>query len=351
MSGADTAPVLELRQGSVTVRGAGAHGRELITDVTVELRRNEILGLVGESGCGKSTTARALLGLLPLSSGELRLRGERVGKDRRALRASVQAIFQNPIASFNPKRSLLDSVAEPLRVHGQGDKRERERRALEELDRVGITEHVARMRPRNVSGGQCQRAAIARATILRPDVLVSDEPVSALDVSIQAQIIELLAELRQELGVSMLFISHDLSVVAALCDRTAVMYAGRIVEQGATQAVARAARHPYTAVLHDSEPADPAAPKEQPRLTIVEPVDDVDARLLPGCRFASLCPLVTEVCTERFPELTELGPDHRVACCHPLTAGTPHGSPPDRVIKETSADPTLKTELSSNRGE
>lgn len=351
MNVAAESPLLELCAGTVSVRGGVRPAAELISDVSVALHRNEIVGLVGESGCGKSTTARALLGLLPLSAGELRLHGERVGADKSALRASVQAIFQNPVASFNPKRSLLDSVAEPLRVRGHGDKAERRRRALEELDRVGLGAHVARQRPQDVSGGQCQRAAIARATILRPEVLVCDEPVSSLDVSIQAQIIELLAELRQETGVSMLFISHDLSVVASLCDRTAVMYAGRIVERGPTQAVARTARHPYTVILHDAEPADPAAPKTEPRLKIVEARDDIDARQLPGCRFAALCPLVTEVCTARFPELTELDPHHQVACCHPLALGTSEGPPPDQVSDRTSAGLNLNTELSSNRGE
>jgi oligopeptide/dipeptide ABC transporter ATP-binding protein len=330
MTAAD-APVLALTGGTVTVRGEDGVTLELISDISLALHREEILGLVGESGCGKSTTARAMLALLPLSRGELTLHGSAVRRDHRPLRSSVQAIFQNPIASFNPKRSLLDSVAEPLRVHGEGDRAERDRRALAELERVGLSEHVARQRPRDVSGGQCQRAAIARATILRPEALICDEPVSALDVSIQAQIIELLAELRRDLGIAMLFISHDLSVVASLCDRTAVMYAGRLVEEGPTMAVARDASHPYTVILHDSEPADPAGPATTPRLPVVEHADDVEGRLLPGCRFASLCPRVTEVCTSRPPELEEVDPGHRVACFHPLAMGVPEAAPPVEV--------------------
>jgi len=324
-------PVLELRGGSVSVRSASGPPLELVTDVSLALHREEILGLVGESGCGKSTTARALLGLLPLSAGTLLLHGSPVGQNPQPLRACVQAIFQNPVASFNPKRSLLDSVAEPLRVRGQGNRAERERLALAELDRVGLSEHVSRLRPREVSGGQCQRAAIARATILRPEALICDEPVSALDVSIQAQIIELLAELRRELGIAMLFISHDLSVVAALCDRTAVMYAGRITEQGPTLAIARDARHPYTAILHDCEPADPAGPVVTPRLQMVEASEDVDGRELPGCRFAAVCPRVTGECSTSPPQLEEVGAGHEVACYHPLASGTPEASHPVSV--------------------
>ena len=309
-----TAPVFALEDGSVRYGGA-----EAVSRVSIELRRGEILGLVGESGCGKTTTAKAMLGLVPLSAGRLVLHGTPVGVKDRRLRASVQAIFQNPAASFNPKRSLLDSVAEPLRVHGRGTPEERRRHALAELDRVGITEQMAGRRPREVSGGQCQRAAIARATILRPEVLVCDEPVSALDVSIQAQILELLAELRSEQGLAMLFISHDLSVVASLCDRTAVMYAGRVVEQGSAGAVAHDPRHPYTVALQDAVPTlDTSAPREA-RIRTAVGADDVDGRALPGCRFAALCPSVTPECTTSPPVLRELAPRQEVACLHPYS--------------------------------
>lgn len=295
-------------------------GLEAVTDVSITLRRGEILGLVGESGCGKSTTAKAMLGMLPLTSGRLLLHGQETGPGDRRLRRSVQAIFQNPSASFNPKRSLLDSVAEPLRVHGRGDAGERRRRALEELDRVGLTEQMAMRRPHEVSGGQCQRAAIARATILRPEVLVCDEPVSALDVSIQAQILELLAELRAEQGLSMLFISHDLGVVAALCDRTAVMYAGRVAEEGPSDIVADQPRHPYSVVLQDAVPTLAVDGEHRPRLQTNMLTDVVEGRGLPGCRFALLCPLATAECNQAPPLLDELSPDHRVACIHPFTA-------------------------------
>jgi oligopeptide/dipeptide ABC transporter ATP-binding protein len=313
-----TAPVLELRGGSVTYREPGGGATEVVTDVSLSLRSGEILGLVGESGCGKSTTARAMLGLAPLSAGTVHVHGEQVAPGGTELRTVAQAIFQNPTASFNPRRSLVDSVAEPLRVRGEGDKDERRARALEELERVGITEQMARRRPREVSGGQCQRAAIARATVVRPEALICDEPVSALDVSIQAQILALLAELRHERGIAMLFISHDLSVVASLCDRTAVMCAGKIVENGDSLVLSQRGSHPYTVILHDSVPTMGAHESTAPRLEPTDAPDDVDGRSLPGCRFAALCPRMTAECNEHPPELLDLEDGHAVACFHPV---------------------------------
>jgi oligopeptide/dipeptide ABC transporter ATP-binding protein len=314
------APVVELVDGSVGYEGSSQYA---VAGVSLQLRAGEILGLVGESGCGKSTTARALLALAPLAQGHTRLHGETIAQHDPRLRQSVQAIFQNPAGSFNPKRSLVDSVAEPMRVRRIGSPAERRRRALAELERVGITEAMARRRPHEVSGGQCQRAAIARATLLRPEALVCDEPVSALDVSIQAQILELLDELRREDGLAMLFISHDLGVVASLCDRTAVMYAGQVVEEAATPVVASAASHPYSVILQESVPTLDLA--EQPRRVVPRvPTEEVDVRALPGCRFTATCPLVTDVCHDSAPEL--LGSDHRVRCHHPVGSGDPSSS-------------------------
>lgn len=307
-------PILALENASISY---GTGKTDAVTDVSIALYPGEVLGLVGESGCGKSTTARSMLGLVPLRAGRLLLRGEQISRKDTRLRGTAQAIFQNPAASFNPKRSLLDSVIEPLRVRGLGSARERRSRALAELDRVGITEAMAQRRPGEVSGGQCQRAAIARATILRPEVLVCDEPVSALDVSIQAQILELLAELRADHGLAMLFISHDLGVVAALCDRTAVMYAGRIVEQGDALEVAHDPRHPYSVILQDSAPSLDLSADLQVRLRSRTPAEDTDSRQLPGCRFAALCPSATQHCTTAPPPLAELEPGHEVACYHP----------------------------------
>lgn len=320
MSQTSVEPLLELSGATIRYRGRDGEDFEAVSDVSLALRPGEIVGLVGESGCGKSTTARAMMGLQRLSAGELRLRGAPVEPGSRTLRSTVQAIFQNPTASFNPRRSVLESVAEPLRVHGRGDKAERRDRALAELERVGISAAMAQRRPGELSGGQCQRAAIARATILRPEVLICDEPVSALDVSIQAQILELLAELRSEQGLAMLFISHDLSVVASLCDRTAVMYAGTVVEQGPTLRVAGTARHPYTVILHDSVPSPRLDEDHPPRLTFTPRRQTVDGRVQPGCRFAALCPRMTEECDAIVPPLVEEVGDHAVACLHPVDA-------------------------------
>ncbi|WGX94794.1 ABC transporter ATP-binding protein [Nocardioides sp. L-11A] len=249
-------PVLELVDARVRYRDRQEGGYfEAVRGVSLTVGRGEALGLVGESGCGKSSTIRAILGLAPLSEGRLLIDGVAADPRDRAVRSRIGAIFQNPAGSFNPRRSLLDSVAEPLRVWRGGSRSERERAALAELDRVGVTELMARRRPHEVSGGQCQRAAIARATILGPEILICDEPVSALDVSIQAQVLVLLDELRTQAGLAMLFISHDLAVVATLCDRTAVMNAGEIVEVGTTADIADRPQHAYTKLLHDSVPS------------------------------------------------------------------------------------------------
>lgn len=319
MSGVRSDTLLELEKASVRYPG---NDLEVVSGVSLQLRRGEILGLVGESGCGKTTTARALLGLVPLSTGRLLLHGEPIDRDAAGLRESVQAIFQHPAASFNPKRSLLKSVAEPLRVRRRGNAAERELRAIEELNSVGITDAVARLSPREVSGGQCQRAAIARATILRPEVLVCDEPVSSLDVSIQAQILELLASLRTEQGLSMIFISHDLGVVASLCDRTAVMYAGRIVEEGSALQLAHDARHPYSVSLHDSAPTWGLPKRTQRRLTPVESGEIVSGHgIASGCRFEPSCPLALPQCRGTEPRLRPLADGHTVACHNPFHPG------------------------------
>ncbi|WP_456695872.1 ABC transporter ATP-binding protein [Aeromicrobium sp. P5_D10] len=310
-------PILELIDAGVTFTSKDGTPFQAIDDVSLALQPGEILGLVGESGCGKSTTARAFMGLQPLTTGRIRYDGKDVTTGLRGMGPKVQAIFQNPAGSFNPKRSLVDSVAEPLRVWKRGDAAARRRQALAELESVGISEAMAERRPGEVSGGQCQRAAIARATILRPEALICDEPVSALDVSIQAQILELLDHLRSDLGLAMLFISHDLSVVSTLCDRTAVMYAGTVVEEGTSAAVTHESLHPYTAILHDAIPSPTKADRPRERLLTITRETTVDGRDLAGCRFAALCPRHTPECDESRPEL--VGASHSAACIHPLT--------------------------------
>ena len=313
-------PVLEVRNASIRYPGAAATA---VADVSLQVRRGEILGLIGESGCGKSSTARALLGLVPLASGQVLLHGQPVRPGSASVRTAVQAVFQNPAASFNPKRSLLDSVAEPLRIHGIGTRRERSTAALDILARVGIDDRTAKLRPAQVSGGQCQRAAIARAIIRRPEVLICDEPVSALDVSIQAQILHLLAELRAEFGLAMLLIAHDLNVVANLCDRTAVMYAGRVVETGASLEIAHRPLHPYshalklaTPRLDADAPPDPGSDSSGP-VPLVAPAEP-DGRLQRGCSYRMDCGRSLDICSTVRPELRADGHHREVACHAPV---------------------------------
>jgi oligopeptide/dipeptide ABC transporter ATP-binding protein len=307
-------PVLELVDARVVYPDSWGGRFDAIRGVSIDLRPGEILGLVGESGSGKSTVARAMLGLVPLDEGYIRFQGSVIDWSDRSLRPRVQAIFQNPIGSLNPKRSILDSVVEPLRVWNRGTPSERRQLALDLFDRVGIRPEVAARRPTQVSGGQCQRAAIARAAILEPEVLICDEPVSSLDVSIQAQILELLAELRQERELAILFISHDLSVVSALCDRTAVMYAGRVVESGPALALANEPLHPYSDLLHASAAASAATGSA----STIPAGTAVDGRSLPGCSFEPLCPRAGDLCRSEDPSLRPRGVQRWVACHFPL---------------------------------
>ncbi|ADB48552.1 ATP-binding cassette domain-containing protein [Conexibacter woesei] len=247
-------------------------GEELtaLDDVSLEIRRGETFGLVGESGSGKSTVSRALLALLPLDGGSVRFDGVDVhalGRgDLRALRRRMQMVFQDPFAALNRRQSVAQIVAAPLEAHGVGDRASRAQRVAEVLDLVGLGESYRERRPREMSGGQCQRVAIARALALDPDFVVLDESVSALDVSIQAQILNLLNELQQRLGLTYLFISHDLAVVRYMASTVAVMQRGSIVERGTREQLFRAAEHDYTRQLMQAIPAvDPAAERARRR--------------------------------------------------------------------------------------
>ncbi|MGY1813576.1 ABC transporter ATP-binding protein [Blastococcus sp. SYSU D00820] len=237
-----------------------------VDDVSFALERGASLGIVGESGSGKTTTARILVGLERATAGEVRLDGEVVGATSRRQRAAqarrIQMIFQDPYQSFDPRLTVEESIAEPLRLHFGLSPDERRRRVAELCDQVGLSERNARALPRNLSGGQRQRAAIARALGIQPAVLVLDEAVAALDVSIQAQVLTLLDQIRRDTGISYVFVSHDLAVVRAITDSAIVMRSGRVVERGPTEQLLRAPRHPYTRLLLDSVPEpgwDPAA--------------------------------------------------------------------------------------------
>ncbi|MDA3644057.1 ATP-binding cassette domain-containing protein [Saccharopolyspora indica] len=298
-----------------------------VDGVDIGVRRGETLGLVGESGCGKSTLARLLLRLATPTSGEVLFEGEDVfakrGAELARLRRDVQMVFQNPSASANPRLSVGEIIAEPLRIQRQPDVR---RRVAELMELVGLHPDHRDRYPHEFSGGQRQRMGIARAIALRPKVVVCDEPVSALDVSIQAQILELLKDLQRELGLTYVFITHDLSVVKHLCDRVAVMYLGKVVEVAERADFFATPAHPYTASLLSAIPLpDPDA--EARRQRVVLPGDVPSAMHPPaGCAFHPRCPKAQARCAQDAPPLT--GPEHRAASCFfPLRPGEELRSP------------------------
>ncbi len=285
-----------------------------VQEVSFKVMRGQTLALVGESGCGKSTTGRMILRLIEPSSGTIRLDGEDVsaarGSELQKLRRRIGIVFQDPMGALNPRRTVGASVIEPLLVHGI-PRSEHSGRLAELLRDVELDMDFARRYPHELSGGQRQRVCIARALALQPELIVADEPVSALDASIQAQVLDLLLRLQAEHGLSYLFISHDLSVVRFLSDQVAVMYAGRIVEQGSKQAVFEAPAHPYTRALLAAIPVPEAG------AAAVKPLEGIlpDAtKLLPGCPFASRCSQAMERCLEKSPAMLAVSPEHFAAC-------------------------------------
>jgi oligopeptide transport system ATP-binding protein len=287
-----------------------------VEDVTFEIARGETLALVGESGCGKSTTGRLVLRLMDPTAGSVRFKGEEIanlGKDElRRLRRHMQIIFQDPYASLNPRMTVGEILAEPQRVHDIGDAASREARGRELLEIVGLLPEHARRYPHQFSGGQRQRIGIARALAVNPDLIICDEPVSALDVSIQAQIVNLLQNLQQRFGLSYLFIAHDLAVVKHISDRVAVMYLGKLVEIADKKTIYARPLHPYTHALLS------AIPKPDPTLRAKRVMlqGDVPSPFNPptGCRFHTRCPHAQARCSAEEPKLREAAPGHRVAC-------------------------------------
>jgi peptide/nickel transport system ATP-binding protein len=315
-----TDPLLSVEDLHVSF-GRGNATVQAVAGITFSMRQGETLGLVGESGCGKSTTGRAIIQVEKATSGKIRFGETELTAlsrgDLRTLRTQVQMIFQDPISSLNPRRRVIDIVAEPLTIWKIGTKPERRDTANAMLDQVGIDPFLnGSRRPREFSGGQCQRISIARALVLKPKLLVCDEIVSALDVSVQAQILNLLQDVKQEYNLTILFIAHDLAVVKNVSDRVAVMYLGRLCEIAPSDLLYEAPAHHYTAALLASavEP-DPEAPRAAAALT-GEPPSPINPPS--GCRFRTRCPRAEARCSEEVPEMRELAPGHQVACHFPI---------------------------------
>lgn len=288
-----------------------------VDGVSLDLAPGELLGVVGESGCGKSTLGRTVMRLQEPNGGRLTWKGEDMlklsGDGLKAMRRSMQMIFQDPFSSLNPRKKIQDIIAQPLRIHRMGDTREINDRIEAVMLEVGINPAYGRRYPHQFSGGQRQRIGIARALVLEPEFIVCDEAVSALDVSIQAQILNLLLDLKERHGFASLFISHDLSVVEFLSERILVMYLGRIVESGPKTELMKNPLHPYTKALLDAFPvADPSVRKKKSRLVM----GDVPSPLNPprGCHFHPRCPLAEKICRESYPVFEEAAPGHSAAC-------------------------------------
>ncbi len=289
-----------------------------VDGISFQVKKGETLGLVGESGCGKSTTGRAILQLYRPTSGEIIFDGKDLtklrGNDMRLMRRKMQMIFQDPYASLNPRMSVKDIIGEPLVIHKMGSAKERSERVLELMRIVGLNPYYATRFPHEFSGGQRQRIGIARALAVSPDFIVCDEPVSALDVSIQAQIINLLEELQEQFGLTYLFIAHDLAVVRHISDRVAVMYLGKLMEQADSRDIYDNPLHPYTKALLSAVPIpDPLLERKRERIILT---GDVPSSLRPprGCVFHTRCPIAIEECRVEIPTWREAEPGHWVAC-------------------------------------
>ena len=328
--GATAAPILEVRDlvKEFPIR-AGFFGRQVgsvkaVSGVTFSIGEGETLGLVGESGCGKSTTGRVILRLIEATSGSVLFRGDDVlaahGRDLRRMRAKMQIVFQDPYASLNPRMTVATIIGEPLRIHGRY-RGNGLGRIKDLMELVGLNpEHTNRF-PHEFSGGQRQRIGVARALALEPELLILDEPVSALDVSIQAQVINLLEDLQDRLDLAYLFIAHDLSVVRHVCDAVAVMYLGKIAEHAPANDLYEQAAHPYTHSLLSAVPVpDPNIERRRQRI-ILEGDLPSPANPPVACRFHTRCPIAAPLCATEEPLLRQVRPGHEVACHFPLDPG------------------------------
>ena len=303
----DVARVFPVRDSLGRAKGAV----RAVDGVSLSVAEGEVLAIVGESGCGKSTLGRVMLRLIEADRGAIRFMGQDLrtlgAAELRRRRRDMQLIFQDPFASLDPRMTVEEAVAEPLRLHGIVPRAQEHQRVAELLSRVGLRPELARRWPHEFSGGQRQRIAIARALASQPRLIIGDEPVSALDVSVQAQVVNLLGDLIRDLGLTFVLISHDLGVVRHVANRVAVMYLGRIVEEGPTEQVFGAARHPYTRALLAAVPGQGGAKPAALEGDAPSPIDPPS-----GCRFRTRCPFAEPLCAERMPELE--GTAHRAAC-------------------------------------
>jgi peptide/nickel transport system ATP-binding protein len=306
---------------------AGRGTIHAVSDVSLDVLEGETLGLVGESGCGKSTTARAIVGYVKATSGLMRLEGRDLetlsSGELRKTRTKLQMIFQDPISSLNPRRIVEDIIEEGLRIWRLGDRNERAERVRNMMEAVGLKyDPAAKRRRTEFSGGQCQRISIARALIMDPKMVVCDEPVSALDVSVQAQVLNLFIEMRDRYSLTLLFIAHDLAVVKHISDRIIVMYSGRICEVAPPEVLYQRPAHPYTAALLAAIPIpNPALRKEKSELGEPASTSEAPSPLAPpsGCRFRTRCPYAQDKCAVDVPEIRLVGPGQYVACHYPLS--------------------------------
>ncbi len=296
--------------------GSAAATIRAVDGLSFSLAEGETLGLVGESGCGKSTLARAILRLVPTSAGEIFYEGRRIdslkASKMRPFRQQMQMIFQDPFASLNPRMTVSQIITEPMQIFRLHDRKDRQLEAMRLLELVGLNPRFLNRYPHEFSGGQRQRIGIARALAVKPRLIICDEPVSALDVSIQAQVINLLMDLQQQLGLAYLFIAHDLAVVRHIANRVGVMYLGRLVEEADAEMLYANPRHPYTRALLSSVPLpDPRSERHRQRIVLAGEVPSPDS-IYPGCKFVDRCLMKAMDCQQQVPQLA--GGDHRVAC-------------------------------------
>jgi peptide/nickel transport system ATP-binding protein len=317
---------------------AGRSGLKVhaVSNISLDVKEGETLGLVGESGCGKSTTGKAIMQLPPPNSGQVLFEGRDMaklsGEEQRRTRTAMKMIFQDPISSLNPRRKVEDIIAEGLRIWKVGTAEEQQRKIDDMMLAVGLDPVLQRgRRPHQFSGGQCQRISIARAVITEPKLIICDEPVSALDVSVQAQILNLLEEMKTRYGLTLIFIAHDLAVVKNVSDRVVVMYLGKICEVGSPDVIYQQPSHPYTRVLLDAIPVPDPSIRPEARAKVI---GEIPSPVAPpsGCRFRTRCPKAQAKCADEEPKIQEIHPGQFVACHFPLAPGetlpTRNGSGP-----------------------